>query len=795
MLISNFHITCGALALGVEPAVLNEAMSLLECQLWHPSDESVEPIDPPLDKSELWTVFFQCSHILGPLVASIRPKWASWLHHSASESKLKSVPFGVSVSEVTSALVRHLDAADCCISETFVLLNEKGFQNPTDAHVLDVAANSENSPPRILLRAALSLVSTREDSGSKEIAHYSGKRLAGSLLRSNERLGFWGYADSSFLVDIDKNGSPFVVMKGGRYRDRQERIKGLVKFIENEIGVPIDPLCEAFHVHSSSNGSQMMKTSLDARSLVALSTAVKEFTIEEPERLRHGSGHTIEDVYHIRNGDILRVPDAVAWPESEIEVDALIETASRLCWCIIPFGGGTNVSHATRCPPIEVEPRPIISVDLTSLNKILWVDHENMLAHVQAGIRGGDLVREMKCRGYTIGHEPDSIEFSTLGGWIATKASGMKRSKYGNIEDIVKSVKVSTPRGPLHHGSLGERGWGRTSTGLDLGSVVVGSEGCLGIITSAVIKIWPLPEKQEYEGILLADFTMGMDFVRDVAKMENSKPASCRLLDNKHFRLGVALRSSPNSLFQSLQGVLQKLVLQTSPFEADRCVCATITYEGTREQILFQKRVIHRLAQKHGGMLLGRESGKSGYDLTFLIAYLRDFALSYHLMGESFETFAPWSKANNIINAVEKRILDEHRNRCLPGKPFLGCRVTQLYDEGACLYFYLCMSYKNVPDPMKTFSEIETAARKDILDQGGSLSHHHGVGKVRASFMPLLKSKVFQDVQHKMKEGLDPDNIFGARNGAYADTAASTSVSDNGTNETLEDREGAEIRA
>lgn len=770
VLVSSFHVACGSQILGIEQETLRRALAVLGVCRWDTDVSEPNPLQLPQDTSELWTVFLQCSHILGPLVITQRPRWGSWLLHSCPQSTDDELLLEQSVFKLVRALVREFDAADLCVQKSLKQLKANGFDSPIDEHVLEVAGRIEGNVPRLLLYAALSFVSSGDERVEDScVSNLCDTSLAGSILQSEERLGFWGYADSSFVVNLDSNGVPIASMRGGRYRNKNDEIKGLVAFVERETGVKIDPMCEAFRKSESSGKVHISESPFGLDDLSALGKAVEKLSLEEPERLRHGSGHAIDDVFHIRNGDQLRAPDVVVWPANEDEVESIIRLAAAKNWCIIPFGGGTNVSHATRCPPVDVEPRPIVSMDITLLNKVLWVDRENMLAHVQAGIRGGDLVRKMSRRGYTIGHEPDSIEFSTLGGWIATKASGMKRSKYGNIEDIVKGVSVVTPQGCLHHGDKDKSVWGRTSTGLDLESLILGSEGCLGVITSAVIRIWPLPQRQQYEGILFSDLNAGIDFVRDVARIDGEKPASCRLLDNEHFRLGIALRSDPKSMIRTAKGLLEKLFLRHTGFKADECVCATITYEGSQRQVSLQKCLLTSLARKHGGILLGQESGKNGYDLTFLIAYLRDFALSFYLMGESFETFASWSTTKIIIDRVKERVRKEHEKRCLPGHPFVGCRVTQLYNEGACLYFYLCISCHRVPKPTEVFAEIEKAARQEILKLGGSLSHHHGVGKIRAQFLPSLNSTTFHGVQHKIKECLDPLNILGARNGVYAD--------------------------
>jgi len=418
---------------------------------------------------------------------------------------------------------------------------------------------------------------------------------------------------------------------------------------------------------------------------------------------------------------------------------------------------------------MDVEPRPIISLDMREMNKVMWVNEEDGLAHVEAGITGSTLVNEMRRRGYTIGHEPDSIEFSTLGGWIATKASGMKRNKYGNIEDVVKDVRFVGSDGILWQGKEGNRsGFARESRGIDLCSLAIGSEGCFGVITSATIRIWPLPEIIEYDSAIFPNFEYGVRFARDVSRLGQSMPASVRLLDNEHFRLGRALQKKSSGLERLTENVLKIAVKAAYSFAQDSAVCATITYEGKRDEVQQQKKLVKKLVSLHGGILTGSKTGRSGYELTFVIAYLRDFAMTYNFLGESFETFVPWSKLEVVAACVKQRIREEHKNRLLPGLPFIGCRVTQLYHEGACLYFYLCINVENVRNPSAVFSEIEHAARHEILKKGGSLSHHHGIGKVRAEFNSKMDSVPFRTALYSLKESLDPGNLFGARNGAFA---------------------------
>ncbi|KAL7562262.1 hypothetical protein ACA910_004067 [Epithemia clementina (nom. ined.)] len=397
------------------------------------------------------------------------------------------------------------------------------------------------------------------------------------------------------------------------------------------------------------------------------------------------------------------------------------------------------------------------------MNGVLKLDHENNLAFVQAGITGKELKEQLGRVGYTFGHEPDSIEFSTLGGWIATKASGMKRNRYGNIEDIVTGLEVVGAEGLMKHGY-----WGRESYGLDPTALMLGSEGCLGIIVSAVLRIRRLPDVCNFDAVLLPDFDIGLHFMRAITHSPIRPPASLRLLDNEHFQLGQALRPNPDSWYEKMEETIASSIFYSKSIQKSAAACLVVGYEGSKEEVCLQQKLIRRLAKSLEGISLGSRAGQRAYEMTYMIAYLRDFALSYQIAGESFETFARWSDVQSIVIGTKDRVKMEHQKRNLPGRPFVGCRVTQIYSDGVCLYFYLCMSTKGIKDPLSAFSSLEEMSRSEILSRGGSLSHHHGIGKLRAKYLPSVQTPSTHNALRKIKEALDPENIFGAQNGHFS---------------------------
>lgn len=561
----------------------------------------------------------------------------------------------------------------------------------------------------------------------------------------------WGFQDTSFAVD----DSGAITVTGARYPGLSgETLPNLLPWFRTVLGIDF-----SVTDGDASNYPPRVPESKPAPEFLAelqkILTA-DQITTEPEIRLRHGHGHTVSEINALRTTGFPRVPDYVVYPESEAHVSALIEIAGRTGVVLTPYGGGTNVTEALRCLPNEH--RAIVSVDMGRMNRIEWIDPVNRMAKIQAGAPGRAIQAQLAEYGFTMGHEPDSVEFSTLGGWIATNASGMKKNQYGNIEDIVLDVTVITAAGKLERAHVVPR----ESIGLDPKLWIIGSEGSLGIVTSAVVKLFPLPEEQRYGSIIFKTFEDGIAFMYDLAQ-EAERPASVRLVDNLQFQFGQVLKPASRGAKKLKSKAEKWLVTGPLGFDPDQMVAVTLVFEGAREHVKQQQKKVYELAKRHHGRKGGAENGKRGYLLTFGIAYIRDFVLRHHILAESFETSVPWSQAQELVDRVKGRIYAAHDERKLPGRPFVSCRVTQVYETGCCVYFYMAFYSKGVQNAMGAYHEIETEARREVIAAGGSISHHHGVGKLRLPFVSDIMSPAMITWRDQMKSALDPDCIFAAQ--------------------------------
>lgn len=338
-----------------------------------------------------------------------------------------------------------------------------------------------------------------------------------------------------------------------------------------------------------------------------------------------------------------------------------------------------------------------------------------------------------------------------------------------------------------HGSSTGPHVHSRVSEGLDLKHLALGSEGGLGIVTRCVVRIHPLPECVEYDSALFPDMPTGVAFMRALVRTvpPAGRPASVRLMDNTQLRMGRVLAGEGGgggggTLWSSLLHHAQGLYVGWwRGIDTSQACAVTLVFEGSREEVRQQRAAVARLvaAQPGGGFMTGPAAGKAGYELTLGIAYLRDFGLAHRVLGESLECFVPWSQVERAIAAVGAAARRAHAALALEGRPMVTSRVTQLYDEGVCLYVYLAIHSRAFASDGRggggggdggvgLYKQVEAAVRGALLECGASLSHHHGVGKCAKA--ELLRARAGPGVRAAMaavKAALDPHNVFGARNG------------------------------
>ena len=351
----------------------------------------------------------------------------------------------------------------------------------------------------------------------------------------------WGFKDSGFEVGSDD----VIVFRGERYDFGGTKLPELLNYFVAR-GISLDNTSEAQAPFLDDLPAPKQNT--------LFTTAIEGhhggFSVDPADRLFHSHGHTCQELYALRFGRPGRIPDAVVWPEHNAHCEVLVQAAAANNVVLIPFGGGTTVTGAVLCP--EGETRMFVSVDTCKMNRIHWIDMENMMARIEAGVTGLALEKKLAEFGVCTGHCPDSYEFSTLGGWVATRASGMKKNIYGNIEDMLVRAKLVTPTGVVESGVQIPR----MLAGPDVNQMIMGSEGTLGLVTEATLKIRKLPEAEVYGSVVFPNFAAGVGFMIEIAK-RRLQPASIRLIDNEQFQFGHALKPAADGMFQTIMDTIK----------------------------------------------------------------------------------------------------------------------------------------------------------------------------------------------------------------------------------------------
>ena len=446
---------------------------------------------------------------------------------------------------------------------------------------------------------------------------------------------------------------------------------------------------------------------------------------DDLDRIVHTYGKSARDLLRIRVGDIPRVPDVVVYPGDEAEVQLVVDRAVAADAVIIPYGGGSNISGSLHAP--EDETRPVISLDLGRLDQVIDIDEESGLARVQAGVQGPDLEEQLGARGWTMGHFPDSFTHSTLGGWVATRSSGMQSDKYGDISDIARGMRVVMPGKVLQVRPLPH-----TSTGPSVREMVLGSEGRLGVITEVTVQVHRIPEVRLILGYLFPSWEAGLAAMHDISTSD-AHPSITRVSDAKETAFSFATRrkSSRVSISSLISKGLMK-VLQRRGWKLDEVCLSFIGYEGGKPHVARQKAIVKDIVGRHGGIVVGKGPGELYDQKKFDTPYIRDFLLDRGAIGDVSETAAPWSKLmplyTNVLAAAEKVFAH------LGVSGWIMCHLSHSYHSGACLYFTFAFKHDGV-DPLGQYEQLKNAIQQAFVDSAGTLSHHHAVGTEHAAWL------------------------------------------------------------
>jgi len=471
-------------------------------------------------------------------------------------------------------------------------------------------------------------------------------------------------------------------------------------------------------------------------------------SISHYERLSHAFGKSYTDLIRIRLKQVDAAPDAVVFPGEEEEISAILDLASLHRIAIIPFGGGTTVVGGV-APVLPEGFSGSICLDLRRMNRLLNLDEISRTATFEAGIMGPELEKTLNERGFTLGHFPQSFEFSSLGGWIATRSAGQKSTGYGKIEDMVISLRVVTPVGVLDTPSVPA-----SASGPSLKELLIGSEGVLGIITRATLRIHPLPERIEHLGIIFPSFPEGIEAIREMLQ-KGLRPATVRLSDPSETDASFALREVSHGIKETATRLVLSYLRKRGFIPGGSLLI--LGAEGEEKEV---KRVVKEcvsIAKKHGGLNLGRSVGESWYRERFLLPYLRDDLITWGVMVDTLETATLWSNLPKLYNSVREAIVKAIEETGSPA--YVMCHISHCYPEGASLY-YTFLGRQLWGREIEQWWHVKRAATEAILAGKGTISHHHSVGLDHKPWLEKEHGKAGVEVLRTVKNLLDPCGIM-----------------------------------
>ena len=484
--------------------------------------------------------------------------------------------------------------------------------------------------------------------------------------------------------------------------------------------------------------------------VATLTGILGEANVSTDDRLRviHTYGKGIRDLMRVRAGVLPRVPDVVVYPGSEEDVIAVVDAAAAAGVVIIPFGGGSNIAGSLE--PHADEARPIVSLDMGRMREVLEIDEYSGVARIQAGALGPDLEAQLNAQGYTIGHFPDSFTHSSIGGWVATRSSGMQSDRFGDISDIARGMRVVRPGGVLVL-----RPTPSASNGPSVREMILGSEGRLGIITEVTAQVHRLSEKRVINAYFYPNWAAGLAALHEIAESD-AAPSITRISDARETGFTMATSKERHGADKLLAERVLPQIMKAKGWNLDEICLSFIGYEGSAEHAARQRKMVEKIVKKHGGMGVGTGPGVLYDQKKFDTPYLRDFLLDYGAAGDVSEMAAPWSRIQEVYDSTVAATQAAYDSLGVQG--WVMCHLSHSYHSGACLYFTFSFVFGD--NPIAEYDVVKRAIQQSFVDHGGTISHHHGVGVEHAPWLSDDISPEGVAVMRGLFSAADPDNLF-----------------------------------
>jgi len=460
-------------------------------------------------------------------------------------------------------------------------------------------------------------------------------------------------------------------------------------------------------------------------------------------RLRNALGQSLPDWLKLRYGRIGSAPDGVAYPESAQQVRELIDYAQRNGVSLIPQGGGTSVAGHLTAPEGG---KPVLAVNMTRMGRLHHLDKQSQLATFGAGVLGPDLEAQLRAHGYMLGHFPQSFEYSTLGGWVVTRSSGQQSLRYGRIEQMFAGGVVETPQGRLEIPTFPA-----SAAGTDLREIVLGSEGRMGILTEATVRVSPVPEYEAFHAVFFPNWEQAEAAVRALAQARGG--LSMLRLSNPLETVTMLALAGHKRLVGLLEGWLK-----LRGCGEGKCMLM-LGASGPRAQARAALRNAIASCRGFGGVHVGRRMGDKWKEGRFRNVYLRNAAWQHGYVIDTVETAVDWPRVAPMMRAVEAAATDVLGG--MGEKVHTYTHLSHLYAQGASVYTtFVYRLGGDYGTDMARWRALKHAVSMAIVDNGGTISHQHGVGSDHAPYLEAEKGAAGIAAMRALFAHFDPQGIM-----------------------------------
>ncbi len=469
------------------------------------------------------------------------------------------------------------------------------------------------------------------------------------------------------------------------------------------------------------------------------------FSNSKADRLKFGFGKSYHDIVRIFKGQLPPLGDFVLYPESEQEILYILKQASAHQIRIIPFSGGSNVTGAFELASI---PQTTCYLNLQRMKKLVEIDAVSCTATFETGIFGPELEKILNQKGFTLGHFPQSFEYSTLGGWLATRSGGQESGQYGKIEDIVLGIHAATPVGLFTHHDFPHH-----ASGIDTFRLFIGSEGTLGVITQAKVRIHPLPKSYQWIVSIFKTYEDGIAAVRALIQ-SGIHPGIVRLSDPLETSLFSKMRNEQPTGFKKLITDFVKKRIAAKGYGQPAILMLRFAYRQDAD--VHHLKTARQILKKQHAYLLPASTAGNWAEHRFSLPYLRDTLIEHRVLIDTFETVTYWKDVASLYQKVKASL---NGSGFYEKGGLLFCHISHVYETGACQYFTMIAPQEKGNEPAQ-WQTLKTLVTDALVEHGAAISHHHGIGKDHRKWYLQQTTESEKRLLSAVKKHLDPNGIM-----------------------------------